>query len=370
MTRPQTPVPQAPEPQQPPRPLEATKRPLAHLFDVALLDLDGVVYRGHEPVVHAADALKKAREQGMRLAFVTNNALRPPDEVARRITEAGVEAQPQDVATSAQAAARLLAQQLPAGAKVLVAGGEGLRQAVSERGLVVASRADEQPMAVVSGYDPELTYARLAEAVLAIFAGALWVASNTDATVPTERGLLPGAGALVAFIAAATKATPQVAGKPERALHEEATSRSGAERPLVVGDRLDTDIEGANGVGAPSLLVLTGVATPAELIHAEAHQRPTFLSRDLRGLLLPASGVTREGVVARCGGWTCEAPAGALTWSGASMEGDDGLDAFRAGLALVWMAADAGRSVSAAVGAVPAGCEAFTSMGGGKPRPP
>ena len=158
----------------------------------------------------------------------------------------------------------------------------------------------------MSGYDPELTYARLAEAVLAIFAGAVWVASNTDATVPTERGLLPGAGALVAFIAAATKATPQVAGKPERALHEEATSRSGAKRPVVVGDRLDTDIEGANGVGAPSLLVLTGVATLAELVGSRA-EASADVSR-LRSARPAATGTRRDARRRRrprCGGWTC-----------------------------------------------------------------
>jgi glycerol-1-phosphatase len=343
--------------------LQETQLPLVQLFDVALLDLDGVVYRGHDPVPHAAEALARARQAGMRLSFVTNNALRPPDEVARRIAAAGVEADPQDVATSAQAAARLLAQQLPAGAKVLVTGGEGLRLAVEERGLVPVSLADESPAAVVTGYDPEVNYARLAEAVLAIFAGAFWIASNTDVTVPTERGLLPGAGATVAFITAATKATPQVAGKPERALHEEATSRSGAQRPLVVGDRLDTDIEGANGVGAPSLLVLTGVATLEELITAATRARPTFLADDLRGLLRRASGVTVEGTFVRCGGWTCEQQDGVLAWGGAEAEGDDGLDAFRAGLGLAWSLFDEGREVVGTRGSIPARCEAFSRPG-------
>jgi glycerol 3-phosphatase-2 len=340
-------------------PLQATEQALAHLFDVALLDLDGVVYRGQEPVVHASDALAAARAAGMRLSFVTNNALRPPDEVARRIRAAGVDADPRDVATSAQAAASLLAEQLPAGATVLVAGGEGLRQAVRERGLVPVTRADESPLAVVTGFDPEITYARLAEAVLAIFAGALWIASNTDVTVPTERGLLPGAGAIVAFIAAATKVTPQVAGKPERALHEEATRRSGAKRPLVVGDRLDTDIEGATRAGAPSLLVLTGVATLAELVSACPAHRPTFLAADLRGLLRPASGVTIEGSTARCGGWICEEQDGMLGWHAGAVEGDDGLDAFRAGARLAWSLADADRRLAGTMGVVPSGCEAF-----------
>ncbi|HEX4015887.1 MAG TPA: HAD-IIA family hydrolase [Frankiaceae bacterium] len=350
-------------------PLQATQRALDQLFDVALLDLDGVVYRGHDPVAHAAPALAQARQSGMRLSFVTNNALRPPEEVARRIAAAGVEADPADVATSAQAAARLLAEQLPAGGRVLVAGGEGLRLAVRERGLVPVSQAEENPLAVVSGYDPELTYARLAEAVLAIFAGALWIASNMDVTVPTERGLLPGAGATVAFIAAATRATPQVAGKPERALHEEATSRSGAKHPLVVGDRLDTDIEGANGVGAPSLLVLTGVATLEELVTAAPHLRPTYLADDLRGLLRPASGVTVEGATARCGAWTCREQDGVLAWNGEGAEGDDGLDAFRAGVSLAWSLGDSGRELAGTSGSVPARCEVFSRGGRASEHP-
>ena len=197
----------------------------------------------------------------MRLTFVTNNALRSPDEVARRISAAGVEAEPEDVATSAQAAARLLAERLPAGGKVLVAGGEGLRQAVRERGLVPVARADEAPLAVVTGYDPELTYARLAEAVLAHLRGSR-LDRQQHRRDPSDRAWAASrCGRDRGVHLCGDRMAPEVAGKPEPALHEEATRRSGAQRPLVVGDRLDTDIEGANRVGAPSLLVLTGIAT-------------------------------------------------------------------------------------------------------------
>ena len=350
--------------------LQGTSEPLAKVFDVALLDLDGVVYRGEDPVAHAAEALEKARAQGMRLAFVTNNALRPPDEVACRIRAVGIDADAADVVTSAQAAARLLAQQLPPGSKVLVSGGVGLRLAVSERGLIPVATAAEEPAAVVSGYDPEITYSRLAEACIAIFAGASWIASNTDATVPSERGLLPGAGALVAIIAAATKARPQVAGKPERALHEEATSRSGAQRPLVVGDRLDTDIEGANRAGAPSLLVMTGVATLAELIGAAPAHRPTYLGDDLLALLRPAPQVVvqAQDSLATCGGWTCRMHEGRLEWEGTAAPADnmdnmdkgDGLDAVRAALALYWKLSSTGERPRGIRGPVPPRCEAFT----------
>jgi glycerol 3-phosphatase-2 len=346
-------------------PLQGCDGPLAESFDVALLDLDGVVYRGAESVTRAPEALAAARKLGMRLAFVTNNALRPPEQVAQRIRAAGVDAEASDIATSAQAAARLLAEQLPQGSRVLVAGGEGLRLAVQERGMVPVSGADDEPAAVVSGYDPELDYARLAEAALAIRRGALWVASNTDATVPTERGLLPGNGALVAFIAAATNATPLVAGKPERALHEESIARSGSKHPLVVGDRLDTDIEGANRAGAASLLVLTGVATLEELLGAKAEHRPTFLAEDLDGLLrgAPAATLDLSTRVSACGGWTCALRGGLLEWSGQDEADSDGLDAFRAGVRLHWALTDEGQPATGVQGSAPRNCQAFEALG-------
>nr|MDT0667611.1 HAD family hydrolase [Micromonospora sp. DSM 115978] len=133
---------------------------------------------------------------GMRSIYVTNNALRPPEAVAERLTRLGVPARPDEVVTSAQAAARVLVDRLGPGAQVLVAGGVGLRQAVEAVGLVAVDAAEPTtPAAVVVGYDPEITYARLAEATVAIRAGAWFVASNADVTVPTERGLLPGNGA-------------------------------------------------------------------------------------------------------------------------------------------------------------------------------
>jgi glycerol 3-phosphatase-2 len=344
-----------------PAPLQGCDSPLAEYFDVALLDLDGVVYRGAQSVARAPEALAAARKMGMRLAFVTNNALRPPEQVAQRIRAAGVKAEASEIATSAQAAARMLAEQLPRGSRVLVAGGEGLRLAVQERGMVPVSSADDEPAAVVSGYDPELDYARLAEAALAIRHGALWVASNTDATVPTERGLLPGNGALVAFVAAATNATPLVAGKPERALHEESIARSGSKHPLVVGDRLDTDIEGANRAGAASLLVLTGVATLEDLLGAGRQHRPTYLAADLDGLLRGASAATLDPSAqeSACGGWSCAVNNGLLEWAGQDEGETDGLDAFRAGVRLHWALTDAGQPSTGVQGEVPASCRAF-----------
>ena len=262
--------------------------PLCEAYDVALLDLDGVVYRGDEPVPGAADAIAAARAAGMRMAFVTNNASRTPAAVVARLAEAGVPAGEDEVATAAQATATLLRTLVPPGSRVLVTGGEGLRVAIAGAGFAVVARAGDEPAAVAQGYDPSLTYADLAEAALAVRAGAVWVASNLDATIPTARGELPGNGSLVALVATATGRRPDAAaGKPERALHDEAVRRSGARRPLVVGDRLDTDVEGARRAGCDSLLVLTGVTTRAMLEDAPAHQRPTYVGDDLRALLAP-----------------------------------------------------------------------------------
>ena len=226
-----------------------SKEPLDAAYDVALLDLDGVVYLGGAAIPGAAEALRKADAAGMRLAYVTNNAFRTPAAIAALLTSFGAPASPEDVVTSAQAAARLLAERLPAGAPVLVIGGSGLRMAVRERGLRPVSTAAEQPRAVVQGYSPDVSYPMLAEGGLAVAAGALFVASNGDLTLPSRRGRQPGNGSLIQVIATATGVQPLVAGKPEPPLHRESVLRTGARHPLIVGDRLDTDIEGAHRVG-------------------------------------------------------------------------------------------------------------------------
>jgi len=281
----------------------SVQRPLCEAYDVALLDLDGVVYLGAAAVPGATQALAEARRRGMRLAFVTNNASRSPSAITAQLDRIGVPADPSEVITSAQAAAHLLADRLPAGAAVLVVGGIGLRIALRERGLRPVSTAADRPAAVVQGYGPDVGYPLLAEAALAVRAGAWFAASNADATLPTARGLQPGNGSLVQVIVTATGRQPVVAGKPEPPLHAEAVERTGARRPLVVGDRLDTDIEGAVRVGAHSLLVLTGVTRPAGAVLAPPHQRPTYLAQDLAGLLEPQPPVIAAADGFRCGGW-------------------------------------------------------------------
>lgn len=265
----------------------AADKPLAELYDTALLDLDGVVYRGADAVPHAVSSLMAAAKAGMRLAYVTNNASRTPEAVAEHLRELGLPVGPEDVVTAAQAVARLIAEQVPAGAPVLVIGGDGLRQALLGHGLTLVSHADDGPAAVVQGYRPDTSWQDLAEAAYAVQRGVPWFAANTDRTMPTARGIAPGNGALVGAVAAATGTWPTVAGKPEPALHRETMLRTHARRPLIVGDRLDTDIEGANRAGVESLLVLTGVTRLEQLRDAPEEHQPTYVAQDLRGLLEP-----------------------------------------------------------------------------------
>lgn len=322
-----------------------SERELSRAYDTALLDLDGVVYAGGQAIPHAVRSLETARTDGMHLAYVTNNALRTPDTVAGHLTQLGIPATATDVITSAQAAARLVSDQVPPGSRVLVVGGEGLRVALRERGLVPVDSADDDPVAVVQGYGgPDMPWGRFAEACYAITRGVPWFASNTDLTIPSGRGIAPGNGAAVEVVRIATGAEPQVAGKPLPPMHRETILRTGAKRPLVVGDRLDTDIEGAFVGGVDSLLVLTGVTRAAQLLTAPPEHRPTYVDADLRGLLtsqpevVPGEDGTGDGGTFRCGDWMASADSERLELRG---QGDP-LDGLRALCAAAWTAAGDG----------------------------
>jgi glycerol 3-phosphatase-2 len=324
--------------------------PLAESYDAALCDLDGVLYLGEEPVPHAAASVAAARQRGMRFAYVTNNASRAPAVVAERLTGLGILADASDVVTSAQAAARRLAAELPAGATVLVVGTDALAEEVAGVGLrpvrTVAEAGPAGPSAVVQGLAPRTSWVDLAEAAVALQQGALWVAGNTDATLPTNRGLLPGNGAFVAALRLVTGREPLVSGKPDPSLHRASVERVRARRPLVVGDRLDTDVLGAVRGGADSLLVLTGVTGLRELVRAPRGSRPTYVARDLRGLLgvHPAVEVRRETV--QCGSavasWaTGEVRLERVEHGGRSSGGGEPVEeGLRALVALAWSRAD------------------------------
>ncbi|AFR07024.1 HAD-IIA family hydrolase [Nocardiopsis alba] len=312
--------------------LQAADRPLDELHDAMLLDLDGVVYIGPEAVPAAPEAIGKARAAGAKVAFVTNNAGRTPARIAEHLTQLGVPALPSDVVTSAEAAARLVAERHPQGSDVLVVGDTGLRQAVRRMGLRPVTVDDPSVVAVVQGYSRSINRDLLDQGALAVARGAFYVAANADATAPGEWGHTPANGAFVRVIAHATGVEPVVAGKPMRPLHEEGMLRTGATDPLIVGDRLDTDIEGATTHGAAGLLVLSGVATPRDLVAAPPHRRPRYLAWDISGMNRTHPAPERNGEQTLCRGWTITTTDGTVHVSGAG----EPLDGLRALCVAVW----------------------------------
>ncbi len=323
----------------------AASPPPATVHDVALLDLDGVVYIGPEAVPGAADAIARAAGLGLRSVYVTNNASRPPAAVAAHLRDLGVPADTDDVVTSAQLAAGMLAERLPRGSAVLVVGGEGLEVALRAEGLRPVHRLGDagagEVAAVVQGFAPTVAWSDLAEGARAVRSGLPWVATNLDRTVPTRHGPAPGNGALVDAVAAAAGKRPdEVAGKPEARAFSGAAGRAGSERPLVVGDRLDTDLEGARASGIPGLLVLTGITGVTELLAAPARTRPDLVGRDLGALLTDHPGATAgpDGT-GRC----VRAVVGVEDGTVAVHEaGGDPVDLLRAACAAVWSAPDGG----------------------------
>jgi glycerol 3-phosphatase-2 len=324
--------------------LAGSEAPLTAVHDVLVVDLDGVVYVGEHAVPGAVEAVEGARAAGLAVRFATNNASRTPQDVAQHLAELGVPAFAEDVVTSSQAAAALVREALGRDVRVLAVGGPGVPAAVREAGLVPVLSADDRPAAVVQGYGPHVGWRELTEIAFAVRAGALWVATNTDATLPTPRGPALGNGSLVAAVRTATGAEPLVAGKPEPALFDVASR--GFRAPLVVGDRLDTDIAAAVRAGMPSLLVLTGVTGPRDLVDAATDQRPTFVAPDLSGLFRVHPQPRRDGDAWVCGTARAQVRDGVLLWEESRASGSDALDGLRAACAAAWDAGDAGRPVA------------------------
>ncbi|GAA4764312.1 HAD-IIA family hydrolase [Citricoccus nitrophenolicus] len=255
--------------------------------DAVLCDLDGVVYAGDEPIVGAVETLRELGGRGIGVAYVTNNASRSPQQVAGHLRGFGLDVSAGQVFGSATAGVDLLTEVLGVSdrpAKVLVVGSEFLRAEVERYGHQVVANAAERPDAVIQGFDPAVSWWDLAQASYAISAGAEWIATNTDLTIPRAEGIAPGNGALVEAVSRATGARPRAAGKPEPLLFLQAARALGARNPLVVGDRLDTDILGGNRAGFGTALVLTGVDTAATAAEAAPEQRPTWVIETLPAL--------------------------------------------------------------------------------------
>lgn len=318
--------------------------PLTAAYDLAMLDLDGVVYIGSDAVPGAAAAIGEARGAGMRVAFITNNASRPPDVVAQHLVELGVAAAVDDVVTSAQAAARLAREAWGEGARVVCLGASGLETALVEAGVTPVGATDDAS-GVVTGYGPDVPWRAVMRVAVRVRDGLPWIASNTDLTIPTAFGTAPGHGVLVEMLARFTGVSPVVAGKPARPLLDETVRRVGGTRALMVGDRLDTDIEGARNAGLDSLLVLTGVTGLPELVAAPRDLRPTYLSGDLAGLGRSHAAPERDGEHWVLGGWRARVTDGALQVSAAAGDPEPD-DAWRVAAAAAWAHLDASGTVA------------------------
>lgn len=308
--------------------------------DVLLADLDGVVFKGRTPIPFAVESLTRAASTA-RVGYVTNNASRTPASVAEQLRELGLTVADDEVVTSPQAAVRLLATLIPAGSLVLAVGGEGLRVELARAGFDITDSALDEPAAVVQGYAPEVGWRHLAEAAFALQGDGAerpWVATNQDWTLPTDRGLAPGNGTLVSAVHTAIGRLPTIAGKPEVAIFEEAVARFGARKPLFVGDRLDTDILGANRAGIDSALVLTGVDGPKQVIAADHTSRPTYLLDHLGELHepYPATNVEQDA----SGDTLVTVGSSVVRVSGirvaVEQAGDAQIELLRAGCAAVW----------------------------------
>jgi HAD superfamily hydrolase (TIGR01450 family) len=249
---------------------------------VICCDLDGVVWRGEQPLPGAAAAVTRLRDAGFRVAFMTNNSSGRVSDYTAKLAGFGIETDPVDMLTSAQAAAALLAAHLSPGAKVHALAGPGVVEALAAGGFEVV---DDGPAdAVVVGFTRAFDFDRLARAADIVRGGAFFVATNTDPTYPAAHGLLPGAGSLVASVATASGVTPEVAGKPAPEAAAYVRARLGDDG-LVIGDRPSTDGALATALGWPFALVLSGIAgTPGE--EAVPDPPPAFVAADLAALAL------------------------------------------------------------------------------------
>ncbi|MDF7663736.1 HAD-IIA family hydrolase [Bifidobacterium sp. ESL0763] len=338
--------------------LKGTPRPLSETYGLALLDLDGVVYRGKLPVDHAADSIRDAEAAGMTMEYTTNNSSREQATVADQLKSFGLQVEPHQVITSSIVAARMVAHDFPAGSKVIMSGARHLREQLEGQGLTVVESVEDGPVAAVQGWRPEITWNEIANIAFAVERGARHYVTNIDLTIPRELGIAPGAGSMVQAVVNATGAEPHAsAGKPESAMYDEARVLAAGdgermvakERCLAIGDRLDTDVEAGNRGGYDSLVVLTGVATPSMIMRAPAHLRPTYVAADLRDLAeampQPQRVSERE--------WSCAGASAILDGGNLSVSDASDINALRAACSLMWERTDTDPDFDATAIALP-----------------
>lgn len=317
------------------RKTKAVRAPLDGV-DVVLADLDGVVYAGAGAIPHAVESLNRAAES-VRVGYITNNASRTDATVAGHLNELGLHVAPEEIVTSPQAAVRLLAGTVEPGATILVVGGDGLVREIEKAGYRVTRSAEDSPAAVMQGFAPEVGWTQLAEAAFALQRddNLPWIATNTDWTIPQARGIAPGNGTLVSAVHTAIGRLAVVAGKPEVPIFEEAKARFGATKPLFIGDRLDTDILGANRAGIDSVLVLTGIDKAKHVLAADKFSRPTYILEDLRQLHepYPETRLSKDGRTATVREATVSIEGNDVV---IVAEGDGGIDLLRAACQAIW----------------------------------
>lgn len=250
-------------------------------FDALVCDLDGVVYRGDEPVAGSVDALTRLRDSGVRILYCTNNSRSTIGQYVEKLSGLGIDLAPEDIVTSALVTAEELQRRDYAGKTAIVVGGDGIREALGDVCISVKSDpAVTRSDLVVVGWDPTFTYDALARAATAVRGGAALIATNLDATFPSPDGLLPGAGALVAAVEAASGARAEAMGKPYKPMLDAVERRlKGCKNIVVVGDRADTDLAGATERGWGRVLVLTGVTSAAAA--SDIEPAPDLMCNDL-----------------------------------------------------------------------------------------
>ena len=297
---------------------------LAKAYDTALLDLDGVVYIGEDAIPGVIGALNQAHDEfGMTLTCVTNNASRSAERVAELLQKLGLAVTANDVVTSAQAGAAELAKLIPQGSNVFVLGSKDLSQEIELVGLNPSIDESLTYDALIQGYWPDMPWRILELAASILQTGVPWIVTNMDMTIPTPTGVGPGNGTMVIALGTTVNRNPTlVAGKPQIPLMQQSIDRTNASRALVIGDRLDTDIQGAYNVGVDSMLVLSGVTTIEELLQAPIELRPTYLAWDASAVLFAQNGTEIKDHITTCGGW--KVTSGDLLGQG------DGLDAVAA----------------------------------------
>ena len=247
-----------------------------------ILDMDGVLWRAAEPIGDLPEIFKRIENQGLKVALATNNATLTVNQYLDKLRGFGVQLRADQIVNSGHAAADHLSRKYPRGGEVFIIGEDGLRQALAERNFF---QGEKNPLAVIVGMDRKVTYDQLSQATLLIRSGVPFIGTNPDRSFPTPVGLIPGVGAILALVKTATDVEPIIVGKPEPEMYRVALSRMSVspEETLVVGDRIETDIVGAQKLGCRTALVLSGVTTEES---ARAWiPAPDWIGPDLSSLL-------------------------------------------------------------------------------------